>query len=388
MSPPVPKGPRRHDIDRLRILAMLAVFLFHTAHFFDPLPWHLKNPENSISALVFVGFLDGWLMELFFLLSGFAARYSLSCRGPGRFIRERAVRLLVPVYTVGMFILLPPQRYWDLQTQGVETGPFMSWYPSFLTGIHLNPLSPHFLSPWAGHLWFLRFLFLISVFTLPVLLLLNSESGTRLWDKLGEKIAASRFPWQPLLVLVLLRVLLPARAGVHDWNAMAQYALFFLCGYLLAMNDALWAALRKWIAHSLWTGLAAFGLCGVMLFSGFIEPWNPMGPLPHLIYGVVSSINTVAWVTAILGLGHRFLNTPPGPGLPRLNEAVLPFYILHQTAILAAARVIGPTDWPMAVKFMAIAASAFIMIVVVYEGCVRPFNSIRFLFGMRPGTGR
>ena len=38
---------RRYDIDWLRIIAMLAVFLFHCTRFFDPEGWHLKNTEQS-----------------------------------------------------------------------------------------------------------------------------------------------------------------------------------------------------------------------------------------------------------------------------------------------------------------------------------------------------
>lgn len=38
---------RRYDVDWLRIIAMLAVFLFHCTRFFDPEGWHLKNPEQS-----------------------------------------------------------------------------------------------------------------------------------------------------------------------------------------------------------------------------------------------------------------------------------------------------------------------------------------------------
>jgi len=38
---------RRYDVDWLRIIAMLAVFLYHCTRFFDPEGWHLKNTEQS-----------------------------------------------------------------------------------------------------------------------------------------------------------------------------------------------------------------------------------------------------------------------------------------------------------------------------------------------------
>lgn len=37
---------RRYDIDWLRVVAMLVVFFFHCARFFDTDSWHLKNKEQ------------------------------------------------------------------------------------------------------------------------------------------------------------------------------------------------------------------------------------------------------------------------------------------------------------------------------------------------------
>jgi glucan biosynthesis protein C len=72
---------RRYDVDWLRIIAMLAVFLFHCTRFFDPEGWHLKNPEQS--ELLFIsmrGLIWTWAMELFFVLSGVGTWYSLMSR--------------------------------------------------------------------------------------------------------------------------------------------------------------------------------------------------------------------------------------------------------------------------------------------------------------------
>ena len=71
---------RRYDIDWLRVLVMLAVFLFHCARFFGGGTWHLNNNEESIVALLFIGWLDMWFMPLFFLLSGIGSWYALQSR--------------------------------------------------------------------------------------------------------------------------------------------------------------------------------------------------------------------------------------------------------------------------------------------------------------------
>ena len=88
---------------------MLAVFLYHCTRFFDTEGWHLKNAEQSfVLFIVMRGLMWPWLMELFFLLSGVGAWYVLQSRSAGAFVVDRVKRLLIPLYTVGLLILMPP----------------------------------------------------------------------------------------------------------------------------------------------------------------------------------------------------------------------------------------------------------------------------------------
>lgn len=42
------KPARRYDIDWLRVIAMLAVFIYHCSRFFGTEGWHLKNAQQSL----------------------------------------------------------------------------------------------------------------------------------------------------------------------------------------------------------------------------------------------------------------------------------------------------------------------------------------------------
>ena len=106
---------RRYDIDWLRVIAMFAVFIFHCTRFFDTEGWHLKNSEQSYTLFVLVrGLFWPWIMELLFLLSGAGSWYALKSRTATEYLFERFKRLLIPLYTVGLFILLLPQFYFEL----------------------------------------------------------------------------------------------------------------------------------------------------------------------------------------------------------------------------------------------------------------------------------
>jgi len=68
------------------------------------------------------------------------------------------------------------------------------------------------------------------------------------------------------------------------------------------------------------------------------------------------------------------------------NEAVLPFYILHQTVLLCVGYIIVRLDIPDALKFIVIGLSSFVIIMAVYEFLIRRVNVMRALFGMKVKT--
>ena len=124
---------RRYDMDWLRVIAMLAVFAFHCSRFFCTEDWHLKVPpaqQSEVLEIVRDLLIGVWNMPLFFLVSGFATWYALRRRTGGQYLGQRAKRLLVPLDTVGLFILVVPQKYFEGVTHGYISGSFWQWLPS------------------------------------------------------------------------------------------------------------------------------------------------------------------------------------------------------------------------------------------------------------------
>jgi hypothetical protein len=66
------------------------------------------------------------------------------------------------------------------------------------------------------------------------------------------------------------------------------------------------------------------------------------------------------------------------------NEAVLPFYVLHEPVIVAVAWVVVRWPAPLLVKYLSVVAASFVLTLALYEGLVRRFQLARFLFGMKP----
>ena len=89
----------------------------------------------------------------------------------------------------------------------------------------------------------------------------------------------------------------------------------------------------------------------------------------------------------MLGAGDlRLLDEAPNansPYLQPLNEAVLPFYVLHQSILIYVGYVVVQWIIPALAKWLIIAPLSFAIIVGLIV-IIRRVNVLRFLFGMKP----
>ena len=129
-------GKREYDVDWLRVLGTLAVFIFHCNRFFDLEGWHVKNNELSVGAQYVTDFTSQWLMPLFFVLSAIATRHILKKRTPGGFLRERVSRLAVPFIAGTLVFLIPVQVYIERLSQGRFRGSLIDFYPHYFDGFY------------------------------------------------------------------------------------------------------------------------------------------------------------------------------------------------------------------------------------------------------------
>jgi glucan biosynthesis protein C len=371
---------RRHDIDWLRVLAMFSVFLFHCARYFDHEGWHVKNPQLSLGFSVFVAILVQWIMPIFFILSGQSSRLALNFRSAGKYLRERFKRLFIPL-VFGIFILIPPQVYIERITNDQFQGTFFQFFPHYFDGFY--GFGGNFA--WMGlHLWFLLMLFLYSLLTLPLLIVLKGEGSIKLIRRFSRFFQKSGAILLWVLPLALMDFLFhPGGLGQRNfggWNIFV-YLVYFLYGYLLASDERYKSAVEKqrviFLALAALTTLVGFWLRR----SGF---YPSFGSLDYFGIALLRTFNSWVWVLAILGIGSRHLAFR-NRLLKYANTAVLPFYILHQSVIVIWGYFF--MDWKIIIflKFLALGTISFITILLIYEFCVKRFAFLRFLFGMKTG---
>jgi hypothetical protein len=137
------------------------------------------------------------------------------------------------------------------------------------------------------------------------------------------------------------------------------------------------------VGFALWIiGFSVLGL--IVLGMGYNPlPGNEPFSLVYVIYQIVWSITSYGSVVFMLSLGAKYM-MKKNRFLAYGNEAVLPFYLLHQTVILCVGWFVLPWNMGILPKLVINMVISFVLIIGIYEGLIRHFNWVRFLFGMRP----
>ncbi len=94
------------------------------------------------------------------------------------------------------------------------------------------------------------------------------------------------------------------------------------------------------------------------------------------------NFNSWMWVFVSLGYGKKYLNKGSRL-LNYMNTAVYPFYILHQTVIVIIAYYVVGTKDEVSLKLLFLLIVCFSIIVTTYHLFIFPYNTMRFLFGMK-----
>jgi hypothetical protein len=166
-------------------------------------------------------------------------------------------------------------------------------------------------------------------------------------------------------------------ALVGDWFAIIFYLILFLSGFILiTFKDHFWSTVKINRRSYLIAGIICFSLMLIITHT-FEDSFTR-----HITEALLKVVNLWSWILALFGFAARYMNRE-SKQLRYLNQAVYPFYILHQTVILVIAYYLIDLEWSFGLKFSILSVGTFGISWLVYEYLIRRWIFIYPLFGVK-----
>lgn len=374
---------RRVDLDWIRILAFATLILYHVGMYYVTWDYHVKSPFASGAIEPLMLLANPWRLALLFLVSGAATAFIATRLAAGELAESRTLRLLVPL-VFGILVIVPPQSYFEVVEKAGYADGFAAFMARYLSADENFCRGRDCLVvPTWNHLWFVMYLW---VYTMAIALVLRFAPAWR--ERAAGAVSRALSGWGvllwPWLVLALARIFLAGRfpsthALIDDWYNHALFFSVFALGFLIARADAVWAAMERARWPALATAAATYAFL-VWYFFLRPDPQNPPEAL-RTFQRALYALNQWSAIVAACGFARRLIKRD-GPTRRYLTEAIFPFYIVHQTALIAFAVWMRPLGLRPVVEAPLLIALVALVCVATYEVAKR-VRWLRPLFGLR-----
>jgi len=365
---------RLHALDAVRGFALLLGIVFHATLSFVPAPsriWIVQDSHPSVTLAVLFFAIHVFRMTTFFLIAGFFAHMNFHRRGGPAFIRDRLLRIALPL-AVGWPIVFAAMYAVVLWASHFPNGgpvPGAAGWPPALPGFPLT------------HLWFL---YVLLEFYAAALLLRTCmawlDSNGRIRAGIDLLIGlVMRSPLAPAILAVPIGVALsldPAWVGlqgvptpdqslVTNLQAVVGFGTAFGFGWLLHRQIGLIRILeQRWRLNL----VLAIGL----IAASFVLAIVPQPGTDAVRLADATCYALAIWTTtfAVIGVALRFLS---GFSATRryVADASYWLYIIHLPIVMALQVAVSTLDWPWPVKFAAILLVAIPAMFVSYQLLIR-----------------
>jgi glucans biosynthesis protein C len=356
---------RQVDLDWIRVIATLIVFLFHISMFFNPFPWHVKNSIIDQSYILVFSLLVGtWIMPIFFAISGITTYHALKRRSGKEFVKERFIRLGIPLI-FGVLVLTPPQVYIERLTHQQFNGSFLEFFPQYFNGLYLEINGTGNFAFFGLHLWYLLVLLVFSILLLPVFAKVN---------------ASKTFNYKHYLILSFILLIVAAFVEIVNlggWG-LPYYLVIYLIGYIYFSQNPFKEFIRR---NNLLIGVMTF-ITSFLYIFGFMNGMAEKGNLVAVVFTYIKVLNSWNWLLFIFFLGDKFLATTK-KGLKYLSQASMPFYVLHQPIIVGLGFYLYQLSRNTPSKLLILTLGSFSIIMLIYHFIIQHIVVLRVVFGIK-----
>ncbi|MBI5680283.1 MAG: acyltransferase family protein [Methanobacterium sp.] len=358
---------RKYFLDNLRWMVIIIVVLYHVLIIYNDIGvQYVINATGNVLATVFILSFSMWFMQLLFAVAGISTFYSLKRRNSKQYLNERVKKIFIPM-VAGIIFVIPFQTYFSFLYNGQNIS-FLNFWFNFLTNwwyYFVNGLG-------IGPLWFLLYLFIISLAALPVIMKYKKSE----W----------RIPIEKITVPYLLLLIIPLAIGSIFLNlspekSVVQFFLLFIFGYFLLSDDGI----QQKLEDARWPLFIAFLLLIAVLIILYLSNLlSSKTMLSTMIPVYLLYTTSIAWIgiLAVMGMGKRYLEFKT-PATLYLSGASYPIYIFH-IAWITMAEYLFLTLFPnmIILQVILVFTVGFTLTLATYE-ITRRIKITRFLFGIK-----
>lgn len=368
---PLAAPARWHGLDAVRGFALVAGVILHASMAFLPGPqlWLVADATRSTTLSVAFFTIHMARMTLFFVLAGFFGRVVRERLGTAGFLRQRALRIGVPL------VLAWPLVLGVIEAVLKVVMPGSSAIDGRLT-VATFPLA---------HLWFLYLLLWLYTGALllrGVVVLLDRAGRVRTLSDAAMRLLIG--PWTPLVLAVPVAWWLydtpywmmwfgiptPDTGLLPNRAALLSYGLAFGLGWVMHRQaELLLRRMERWWALSLAMAIAATAACLAM--GGLTPRLMPAAfGAPKLYFAALYALGVWSWTCGLIGLGLRFMGAPSATRR-YLADASYWIYLAHLPLLLGLQLLMR--DWllPWPVKFVLLLGVTMLLLLLSYHWLVR-----------------
>jgi hypothetical protein len=342
---------RKNYIDNIRSFAILMLVPYHVFMMYNN--WGEGQFVEAVPLVLpslFIRLTAPWFMPLLFLLAGISACFARQKRSNSRdYIQERVYRLLLP-FAVGMVTYVPFMSYIADVTNNGYDGGYFAHYAVFFTRFTDFGGAEGGFTP--AHLWFLLYLFIISIVSLAVII------------PLGKHELKLDLPVGVFILIGVIPVFAENFLSIGG-KSLAKYFLIFLLGYFVFSREYIIEKLVRYRFFLLILTIVT-GILSVNFNNLFIDFWG--------------------WIVilTVLGLSAKYLSgTGEIRAFFRKNSFLIyEFYypVMVAAAYLMKAYFIKDIGWIAAMPIL-IAITFAVTLPLAYIITKTP--AVRVLFGVK-----
>lgn len=368
---------RIYFLDNLKVLLTVLVVLQHSAQPYGPGGgwWIAPDPNQTtidfIALGLFMALNMSFFMGLFFMISAYFMPGSLDRKSPPKFIKDRLVKLGVPI-PIFMFGVFPAIGYLMLN----HSQPVINFYLNYL-----NIFSPQYNLE-LGHLWFLAMLLIFSGVYIAYWLVKRPSAKPK--RAFPENTTILAFVTAMALISFVVRIWEP----LNYWVPLHLFEPFHLTQYVMLFAAGIVAYREGWIdaipeaTAKLWSNIAilmiillpvAIVMTNVTIFSGGLT-------FASLIGSIWDAFLCVSMCIALLALFKNRFNSQ-GRIAKAMADNSFTVYLIHIPLILFLQYLLIGIPIDPLIKFIIVGAIGIPLVFAVSHFGIRRLPYAKYVLG-------